>query len=284
MSDNEAPKGPGGRPRKADPPRIDYQLLDKLLVFGDVVPTDDGAGTTVVYPTYRDLAARFGVVPSVISDYAKSRNCQRRRAEAQARIEAKTDAKLVELRAESVAVAKADALGIIDRYLVEFGKAVQEGRVRADSVTDFNTMMRLKEFLSGGADSRQELMGGVTLEALQLRHREMIRVADDATEAECGVVEGGRMKALPAATGGGEGGGVAPARPIEDRADVTERGAHGGLVEQLGGEGADADFDATAATCTDGDAAGDFEEAGPSSSSDAGASSSRSTLERNEVP
>jgi hypothetical protein len=284
MSETETPRGPGGRPRKSDPPRIDYQLLDKLLVFGEVVPTEDGFGTSVVFPTYRDLASRFGVVPSVIADYAKSRNCQRRRAENQARVEAKTDAKLVELRAESVAVAKADALSIIDRYLVEFGKAVQEGRVRADSVTDFNSMVRLKEFLSGGADSRQEVMGGLTLEALQLRHREMIRVADDATAAECGVVEGSKAKALPAAMGGGEVELSPPASPIEERADVTERVANGAQVAQLGGEVTEDEFDNDAELPTEGESSSDLHDAGLASSSDAGASSSRSGLEQDESP
>ena len=282
MSETETPKGPGGRPRKADLPRIDYQQLDKLLVFGEVVPTADGAGTSVVFPTYRDLAARFGVVVSVIADYARTRNCQKRRAEASARIEAKTDAKLVELRAESVAVAKADALNIIDRYLVEFGKAVQEGRVRADSVTDFNSMVRLKEFLSGGADSRQEVMGGITLEALQSRHREMIRVVDDATDAECGVVESSKVKGLPAPTGGDETDPRPPARPIDDRAALTEHGADDGLVEQLGGEAADDEFDGAKDASGDDDPVDDFEDAGPASSSDAGASSSTSGLEQDD--
>jgi hypothetical protein len=282
MSDTEAPKGSGGRPRKADPPRIDYQLLDKMLVFGEVVPTADGAGTSVVFPTYRDLAARFGVVVSVIADYARTRNCQKRRAEASARIEAKTDAKLVELRAESVAVAKADALNIIDRYLVEFGKAVQEGRVRADSVTDFNSMVRLKEFLSGGADSRQEVMGGITLEALQLRHREMVRVVDDSTDAECGVVEDGRLKALPAPTGAGETYARPPALATDDRGAVTEHSADDGLVAQLGGEAPDDEFDDAEDASSEDERAGDFQDAGPASSSDAGASSSRSGLEQDE--
>jgi hypothetical protein len=272
MSDTETPKGAGGRPRKADPPRIDYQLLDKMLVFGEVVPTADGAGTSVVFPTYRDLAQRFGVVVSVIADYARTRNCQKRRAEASARIEAKTDAKLVELRAESVAVAKADALNIIDRYLVEFGKAVQEGRVRADSVTDFNSMVRLKEFLSGGADSRQEIQGGITLEALQFRHREMLRVTDDATDAECGVVESGRMKALPSAEED-VGGSDPPTRDIEDGAAATERDHALSLAEQQ----------LKADELEDDAGALDDDQAGPVVSSDSECSSSRSSLEQDET-
>jgi hypothetical protein len=43
--------------------------------------------------------------------------------------------------------------------------------VRADGASDFNTMMRLKAFLEGKADSRQEVHGTITLEDMQARHR-----------------------------------------------------------------------------------------------------------------
>ena len=55
--------------------------------------------------------------------------------------------------------------------------------MRTDSIADFNTAVRLKEFLLGGADSRQELHGGLTLEELQVRHqrvRDQLAAMDDA--------------------------------------------------------------------------------------------------------
>jgi hypothetical protein len=48
---------------------------------------------------------------------------------------------------------------------------LEEGRVRTDSATDFNTLARLKAFLEGKADSRQEVQGVITLEQMQERHR-----------------------------------------------------------------------------------------------------------------
>ena len=75
----------GGRPRKSEGPRDPYEELDRILVFGEVVPCEDGNGTTVVYPSYRELAERYGVSNSVIAEYAKTHNVQRRRREAQAR-------------------------------------------------------------------------------------------------------------------------------------------------------------------------------------------------------
>lgn len=178
----------GGRPRKGEGPRVPYEDLDRILVFGEVVPCEDGNGTTVYYPSYRELAERYGVSNSVIAEYAKSHNVQRRRKEAQARIQVKAEQKLVEMRAKAIAVSKDDELRIIDTYLIGFETALAENRVRFDNAADFNTMVRLKEFVLGNADSRQEIHAALSLETLQDRHRRMMRTLDTTAE-ERGEVE-----------------------------------------------------------------------------------------------
>ena len=50
------PPRPRGRPRKGDAPLVDYDQVDKLLVYGELAPTDDGSGTTTVFPSYRSSA------------------------------------------------------------------------------------------------------------------------------------------------------------------------------------------------------------------------------------
>jgi len=177
-SDSDNSGNPIGRPRKGEGPRLPYEEIDRVLVFGDVVPCDDGKNTTVVYPSYRDLGRRYGVSHSLIADYAKKHNCMRRREVAQARIEEKTDQKLVELRATARAMSKDDELRIIDSYLAGFEKALSEGRVRFDNPGDFNTMVRLKEFVQGGADSRQEVHAILSLEELQARRRRMMKTLE----------------------------------------------------------------------------------------------------------
>jgi hypothetical protein len=178
----------GGRPRKGEGPRVPYEDLDRILVFGEVVPCEDGNGTTVYYPSYREMAERYGVSNSVIAEYAKSHNVQRRRKEAQTRIQVKAEQKLVEMRAKAIAVSKDDELRIIDTYLIGFETALAENRVRFDNAADFNTMVRLKEFVLGNADSRQEIHAALSLETLQDRHRRMMRTLD-VTAEERGEVE-----------------------------------------------------------------------------------------------
>lgn len=63
-------------------------------------------------------------------------------------------------------------------------------------MSDFNLMVRLKEFLLGNADSRQEIRGATSLEEIQQRHRELLaelEYKDDPRETS-GVV---RRRRLP---------------------------------------------------------------------------------------
>jgi len=180
-----------GRPKKGEPPRVPYEELDRILVFGEVVTCEDGESTTVHYPSYRDLARRYGVSNSVIARYAKEHDCQRRREVAKGRVAAKADQKLVELRAHALAVSKDDQVRIIDGYLVAFEKALADGRVRCDNPSDFNLLCRLREFILGGADSRQEVHASLSLEVIQERHRQLLRTRQESTRATRGELPGG---------------------------------------------------------------------------------------------
>jgi hypothetical protein len=234
----------GGRPRKSEGPRVPYEELDRILVFGEVVPCEDGNGTTVVYPSYREFAERYGVSNSVIAEYAKTHNVQRRRRDAQARIQAKAETKLVEMRATAIALSKDDELRIIDGYLSGFEKALGEGRVRFDNPADFNTMVRLKEFVMGNADSRQEINASLSLEVLQTRHRQMMRTVDvsPAERGEVAPAALGTSRDVPLCVGDTPAAAVSesPREPHDRfaaRFDETER-AHASVGSGAGRGGA----------------------------------------------
>ncbi len=182
------PKRKPGRPRKAEAPLVPYEEVDRLLVYGEATLLETGA-TTTVYPTHRQLAERYGVSPSVIAAYAQSRNCHRRREQATARMAKRTEDKLVELRSEAIAVGEDRLVQMIDNFLLNFEKALEEGRVRSDNPTDVNTLARLKVFILGGADSRQEVRTMLSLEGLQERHARMLREQRDATPEMGGVID-----------------------------------------------------------------------------------------------
>lgn len=215
-------KNRGGRPRRADPPRFPHNELDRLLVFGEVVDQGDGRPPDTVFPSYRDLGARFGIAHSVVADFSRRHDCLRRRQRAQHAIHAKAESKLVEARASALAIGREDALRIVDKFLRGFEASLDDGRVRTDSASDLNTILRLREFLVGGPDSRKELAGcAITLEMLQERYANSRRRHADSTPALAGIV---------------------PPRRFEDDAAGTGAGASGGGGE--GGEDGDASDDA----------------------------------------
>ena len=172
---------PRGRPRRADAPVIPWDEVDKLLVFGESVKEEATGREMRSFPSYGDLAERYGVSKARIGQYAKRAECLRRRQEAHLRERARFDEKVSERRAEARAVGSEDVVRIIDGFIEGFRKAVEEQKVRFDSPADLDRLVRLKELVLGQADSRQELQGGLTLDSIQQRHQQLRRQVDVLT-------------------------------------------------------------------------------------------------------
>lgn len=181
-------RGSSGRPTKCEGPKFPQEEVDRALVYGEIKPQPGGDGTNVVYPSYRQLAQRYGVTSSTISDFSKRRNCLKRRKEFQQRLRIKTEQKLIEYRSEKIALTKEDSLRIIDKWLSKFEESVEAGAMRFDNASDFNLMMRLREFLQGNADSRKEIQNRITLEEIQERHKRQLRIYEESTPAERGEI------------------------------------------------------------------------------------------------
>ena len=117
------PRKKAGAPLENAPGRVPYHEVDRLLVFGELVDGPEGEPPFVVYPSFRAIARRYGVNHSVIAGYAKRRDCLERREQAQQRVTARVDDKLVEQRATVVAVGKGDAVRVIDTFIRGFEAA-----------------------------------------------------------------------------------------------------------------------------------------------------------------
>lgn len=165
---------PRGRPRRADPPRFPAEELDRLLVHGETSRSEETGREVVIFPSHTELAKRYGVARSTIGTYAARHRCTERRLEAIEQTRTATTKTIVEGRSQRAALGIEEMLGVCDRYILAFAEALEEGRVRCDTPADLNTIMRLRMFLEGGADSRQEIAHGITLEALQRIHQESI--------------------------------------------------------------------------------------------------------------
>jgi hypothetical protein len=167
------PRRRSGRPKRADAPKLPWPTIDAALVHGER-QVDPITGEEVLqYPSLAVLAERYGVSRTLIWKFTHKKRCYERRKEAQAMVQARTDAKVIEKVANARAAATSDVAGIVDTFISRFRTALDKGEVRVDSAADLDRLVRLRELISGNADSRGEVLGQLTLEAIQGRHRRL---------------------------------------------------------------------------------------------------------------
>jgi hypothetical protein len=99
-----------GRPYRAESPIIPWKQVDKLLVFGEEKVCEKTGNTIIAYPSYRDIAQKYGVAHSLISKYSNRHNCLARRHDAEIRVRSQAAAKILERRVEALAVSTEDVL------------------------------------------------------------------------------------------------------------------------------------------------------------------------------
>ena len=172
--------------------------IEKLLVEGELI--NDGEGKQVrVYPTSSEVAERLHVSKSWVSKYAKANRCFERRNLLQAKVRAKAQEQLVKEDGKRLAYDTERALQLCDKVLSRYDELVGERGINNFAAADLDKMVRLRRYLQGDADSRQEVTSTLTLDTLQGAHREFLRHLNSATEAECGIEAGeGDEKALAA--------------------------------------------------------------------------------------
>ena len=183
-------KRPRGRPRRADAPIIPWDEVDRLLVHGEKVKDEGSGHETICFPSLEQLGKRYGVSKNRIWQYASKHKCLERRKESETREQIRYDRIVTARRAEARALGTEDVVEVVDDYIRGFKQAVTDGKVRMDSAADLDRLVRLKELMLGNADSRQEIQGGLTLDAIQQRHQRLRGQIDGLTPALAGVDAG----------------------------------------------------------------------------------------------
>lgn len=160
---------PPGKPRKNQDP-VNWDAIEHLLVFGE---TYEFNGRTLIrFPTHLDLAKRFNVDRSAVSRRARELKADERRASVQQRITTEVETIIVAEHAAAIVHGREQMIGICQDLISQFKEQVRLKKIRVDSVADFNTLIRLHEFLTGAPDQRGELSHVIKLEDLQERHRQ----------------------------------------------------------------------------------------------------------------
>jgi predicted transcriptional regulator len=165
--------------------------LDRMVLFGDIEIAQDGR-LQARYPTTEEIARRLDVARAAVTAYVAKHKLHVRREEIARRISARVEERLVESTAAKIVMARARQLQLLDGFLVRAESDALEGQLRVESIADVNTVLRLRAFLSGEVESRQEVHTEITLDALHARHREQVR-RGDVIDVEAGLVPPGQL-------------------------------------------------------------------------------------------
>ena len=194
---NKGKRRKRGRPHRHQEYAFDARELDRLLVQGE---REDGK---VHYPSYRELASRFGVSLGLIGRYATEHNCQERRRRAQwdgdepreivadpaqreaaEQLDQALSASGAGDTAEGFAVER--ILRMAEQWLGHLEEAVQEGRLRPD-IADLERFIRVIREAKAQPDERAGIPDGMpTLKDLQALYDENLRREREQTPAMCG--------------------------------------------------------------------------------------------------
>ena len=156
--------------------RVDWEAVENEYVWGETLSQRPDGSYVRKYPTFKQLGKKFGVAPSVVHYYAKRGNWADRRLSAIKQTKEEFDSELAKSRARGTL----NVIETLDLWIEKFSQALQANKVDTSTVADLNTVARLRNFLMGGGDSRQETKVEITLEMLHQRHQQNRRLVVEA--------------------------------------------------------------------------------------------------------
>jgi hypothetical protein len=171
-----------GRPKGRHDPDINWEAIEADYVWGETISKREDGTYVRKYPTLVQIGDKHGISKSLVHYYAKKHGWEDRRLRAISTTKEEFDKEMSKSRARETV----EAMEVLDEWLLAFAENVRLKKVRADSIGDLNTVVRLKQFLKGDADSRSEQKVVVSLETLQARHRNNRGRVDEADGAYAG--------------------------------------------------------------------------------------------------
>lgn len=174
----------GGRNSRGD---IDWELAEQFFVQGEIIVEKSKSGDLIrKKPSFSDVGRRFKCTASTVAYQAKKCGWTAKRHT----WERMASQSVAEEVAKARALSFAEGAAILDRWFLKFNDALERDNVRTDSLSDFNTALRLKSFIEAqGSAAADTKSNAVTLEDLQRNHRRMRDKAAALNPAVTGVIE-----------------------------------------------------------------------------------------------
>jgi len=147
---------------------MQLELAEEEYICGEVFDKRRDGSFLRLYPDIGRVASKHGIPQPLLEEIAVRNDWAGHRQ----KFQEKVSAELRSMQAKVQAVTIERTIEVIDMALDDFGKRVQDGEIKIDSVQDFERFVRLKQFLEGKADSRVEHQHGVLpLAEMQARYR-----------------------------------------------------------------------------------------------------------------
>jgi AcrR family transcriptional regulator len=175
---------PTGRPRGGFSADIDWERAQGLFAGGEL--------------SLSEIAARVGTSKQNLHKHAKRFGWIERR-EAARRRDSSAPAKLMALESRERSAPAGETPpsrsieAILGAYIDLFADAVEKGNIRHDTLADLERAVRLLQFVRGQAESIKSTHTTISLERMQIRHRElrdlMAATLDDEVAGVIGIAE-----------------------------------------------------------------------------------------------
>lgn len=147
---------------------MQLELAESEYICGEEFDRRRDGSFLRLYPPIERVAQKH-MIPARLLEEIAVRN---RWNEQRNRFVEKVTAELRSMQAKVVAVTTERTIEIIDKALTDFGKSVDDGLIKIESVQEFEKVVRLREFLQGRADSRVDHQHSIVpLAEIQARFR-----------------------------------------------------------------------------------------------------------------
>lgn len=175
----------GRRPHDKRKLAVDWTVIAADYIDGKVVDAT-GGGFKRVYPTFKELEARYGIRTSTLAYRSKVEKWGERRLLINQQMIAEMEKELSKRRALDIS----DIIGNLDEFLGQFHSAVKAKKFAPQSIAEYDKALRLRVYALNEMRARESGAGIITIEQLQERHSRMRERATELLQESSGYVPG----------------------------------------------------------------------------------------------
>ena len=164
---------------------IDWEEVAREYVTGRVEERADGSFERK-YPSMAQIADKLRVSLSTISYHSRRGNWLERRQRFVLQLQSELDSEV----AKSRGLTLGDVAAMTDTFISKFGKAIENDAIKRATIADLERAVKLKQWVEREAAAPSGANVGLSLEALQARHKKVREQARQLDARLAGIIPG----------------------------------------------------------------------------------------------